>query len=301
MDNILESLIAQEYTIVEKGSKWATTSEHDSLVIDREKQIFFWNSRNIAGDALTWLTKIKGFPFSEARKILANFRSYSETFVYTIKSEREDEDIIVYPKLVEVFWEEGLQNRNYWYNRLLNDDVINRFQLGYHDGWYTIPLFMDGTFRNFQCRRDVPLKSIRPWYRGIGPMLFNSEILKLVDNIIITEGTVDAIYLNQIGFPAISHTTGAGWMHKLWFDRFVRQRDIVYIADNDKAGLLAAKKVAESLSTNRVRILTFDGYSEKYDTIEFFRNAGTLEEFKELLDNARYLEEFGGIYEIRQS
>src|SRR4030067_2414073 len=160
MNSVLESLISKDYTIVgNENSRWAKTEEHDSLVIDREKQIFYWNSKNIVGDAVTYLIRVKGHTFSEARRILSEYKDFTDTYVYTIKGEGELQDVIAYPKLIDIFWEEGLKNRQYWYNRLLNDDTINRFRLGYHDGWYTIPFFMDGTFRNFQCRKDQPIRS----------------------------------------------------------------------------------------------------------------------------------------------
>src|SRR4030066_265346 len=95
--------------------------------------------KSIVGDALAWLIKIKGYTFSEARRILSEYKDFTDTYVYTIKGEGELQDVIAYPKLIDIFWEEGLKNRQYWYNRLLNDDTINRFRLGYHDGWYTIP------------------------------------------------------------------------------------------------------------------------------------------------------------------
>src|SRR3990172_5173735 len=288
--SVLENLISQDFEVLGKdGSRWATTAEHDSLVIDREKGIFYWNSKNVVGDELVWLTRIKGHSFSEAKKILADYKSYSETFVYTIKSDKGEEDIIVFPKLVSIFWEEGLNNREYFYERLLTDDTINRFQLGYHDGFYTIPIFMGGTLRNFQCRKDKPRKLIRPWYRGVGPLIFNADILKLVDRVIITEGIVDAILLNQLGFPAVSHNSGSSWMHSLWYDKFNRMKEIVYIADHDKAGLKAAQQVANSLSIERVKIATFEGYPDKTDTISFFRDyEGDTEEFKNILSKARY-------------
>ncbi len=288
--SILEKLIGQDFKIKNKGEKYATTEEHDSLIIDREKDIFYWNSKNIAGDALIWLTKIKGMSLGEARRYLATFENYYDTIVYTIKG--KNKDIIVYPKLVSIFWENGLTRRDYWYNRMLTDDTINRFQLGYYNGWYVIPFFEDGTFRNFQCRREIPTKIIKSYYKGVGPLLFNSDILKVVEKVYITEGTVDAIFLNQLGFPAISHNSGTNWEHKLWYSKFLRQEEIIYIADNDAPGIKAAKKVANSLGNTRVKIATFDGYPDKCDVISFFRDyEGTLIEFENILNNARYVNE----------
>src|SRR3990172_11748425 len=287
--SVLENLISQDFEVLGKDcSRWATTAEHDSLVIDREKGIFYWNSKNVVGDELVWLTRIKRHSFSEAKKILADYKSYSETFVYTIKSDKGEEDIIVFPKLVSIFWEEGLNNREYFYERLLTDDTINRFQLGYHDGFYTIPIFMDGTFRNFQCRKDKPRKLIRPWYRGIGGLLYNSEILKVVDRVLITEGPVDAILLNQLGFPAMATTNGSTWKHG-WHDKFSRVKEIIVVCDNDIPGIKFGKQIANSLSIERVKIATFEGYPDKTDTISFFRDYdGDMEEFKNILSKARY-------------
>jgi len=147
---------------------------------------------------------------------------------------------------------------------------------------------MDGTFRNFQCRKDKPRKLIRPWYRGIGGLLYNSEILKVVDRVLITEGPVDAILLNQLGFPAMSTTNGSTWKHG-WHDKFSRIREIIVVCDNDIPGIKFGKQIANSLSIERVKIATFEGYPDKTDTISFFRDyEGDTEEFKNILSKARY-------------
>lgn len=290
--SVLEKLIGKDFTLQRRGEKYLTTKEHDSLIIDLEKDIFYWNSKNIAGNAITWLTQIKGMSFSEARKFLSAFENYSDTIVYTIKDKTEEKDIIIYPKLVTIFWENGLTNREYWYNRLLTDNTINRFQLGFYNGWYAIPFFEDGTFKNFQLRREQPNKMIKSYYRGMGPLLFNSDILKIVEKVYITEGVVDAIFLNQIGYPAISHNIGAGWNHKSWYSYFLRQKEIIYIADNDAPGIKAAIKVANSLGKTRVKIATFKSYPDKCDTISFFRDyEGTQVEFESILNDAVYVEE----------
>src|SRR5690606_9422114 len=117
----------------------------------------------------------------------------------------------VLPKLVEVFWHNGKLegNRDYWYHRGFTDQTIDRFQLGWYDGWSTLPIFMDGAFRNFQIRRDIPEKRIKNWYSGVGPLLFNSDILKVSSEVVITEGPTSAIRLVQEGIPCLSHTGGA--------------------------------------------------------------------------------------------
>lgn len=284
----LENLIAKDFNLIgDETSRYVRTEEHMSLVIDREKDIFFWNSRNIVGDALTWLTQIKNHSFSDARNLLQDLPKYSTTVVYTINTEEGKQDVVVYPELVNIFWEKGLgvDQRVYWYNRMLTNTTIDRFKLGYNDGWNTIPIFIDGTFRNFQCRMDDP-KKMRHWYKGVGPLLYNSDLLTVTDYVLITEGTVDAIFLSQLGYPAISHNTGAGWMNN-WHRYFAYQTDIVYIADNDAPGIDAAHKVSRNLGADRVRVVIFEGYPDRYDTIDFFRNGGTKESFDRLLEDAK--------------
>ena len=298
MNGILENIIARDYTLTgSETSKWAKTIEHDSLVIDREKQIFFWNSRQIVGDALVWLTRVKGYSFNEARKVLAEYKDYQGTFVYTIKSQKTEEDIIVYPKLVEIFWEQGKNKREYWYKRLLTDETIDKYKLGYHDSWFTIPVYIEDTFRNFQCRMDEPKKKIRPWYYGVGPLLYNSDLLDFVSDVIVTEGTVDALLLNQMGFPAVSHTMGSNFNDK-WYKYFVQLKKITYIADNDDAGIIAAYKVAEVLDKERVKIVTFDDYGDNFDTVDFFKEGGTVEEFRNLLKTSKKVYELPNYFDF---
>ena len=78
---------------------------------------------------------------------------------------------------------------------MLVDSTIDRYRLGFHDGWYLIPLYEDGLFLNFQKRRDDPNKRINYWYNSSHPVILNAEILEFVDYIYITEGTVDSLYL----------------------------------------------------------------------------------------------------------
>src|SRR3972149_1966367 len=103
--SILKNLIGKDYELVGYG-RWLRCSDDinnpSSLVIDTEKDVFYYNSRGIVGDALTWLTKVKGYSFEQAKQILNGYGDFSESYVVTIKGGR---DIVVLPRLVDVFWE----------------------------------------------------------------------------------------------------------------------------------------------------------------------------------------------------
>ena len=148
---------------------------------------------------------------------------------------------------------------------------------------------MDGEFKNFQCRTDVPEKIIRPWYRGGGTLLFNSNILQLVDYVFITEGPVDCILMNQCGFPCISTTGGSEGFQEKFFPYFIRQKLIYYLPDNDYAGYSGAKKVCKILGEHRVKIIAFQDEKPKFGFKNFILDGHTISEFKTKIDNSKYL------------
>jgi DNA primase len=276
---LLESLIEQDFGYTHTGN-WGKSQEHSSLVVDRQKELWFWNSRDMRGNVKDYLLLIRGYSEAKATEFL---KSKSNTRILELPE--SDEASVPYEKLVEFLWLNGKNNRDYWYRRGLNDNVIDRFKLGFSGEFFTIPIYVNGEFKNFQCRKDIPEKKIRPWYRHSGPLMFNSDILQFVNKVFITEGPVDAILLTQLGYTAVSHTAGAtGWNNE-WFKYFFKQKEIIYIADNDQAGIAGAKRVAKCLGETRVRILRFADKAEKYDTVDFFRDGGTKQEFEQRLSS----------------
>jgi DNA primase len=277
----IADLIAKDFEISQHG-KYMKGVDHDSLVIDTEKNLFYWNSRGISGDAFVWLTKIKGMSEKDAKEFLRlNDRDTLYTFINNIQNKVES---VVYPKLVDAFYEEGVHSpRDYWNSRGITNTTISRFKLGYHDGWSMIPVFMDGLFRNFQMRRDEPKKTIRPYYKGVGRLLFNSDICRIVDTVFITEGPTDCLRLVQEGVPVVSHTGGAGNWDEKWSKYFFTQKQIYYIGDNDVAGRAGALKVAKSLGQDKTKIFTFEGFDEKYDIVDFFRDGGKVDDLMNLI------------------
>jgi DNA primase len=283
---LLEAIISKDQEL-EGSGRWLHGVVNDSLVVDVEKQIFFWNSRDIAGDVYVWLTQIKGMEYAEAKAYLREQGQYYGDFIHTIK---EKEEVVVYPKLVDVFYEEGMFfPRDYWEKRGISTETINRYKLGYHQGWYMIPLFQDGLFRNFQMRQEIPEKKIRSYYNGVGRILFNSDIMKITDKIIIAEGPTDCLRLVQEGVPCVSHNAGSeGWDDK-WFKYFIHQKEIIVCYDNDSAGEAGVKKVAKNLGIYRTKVYTFPGMSKGYDIIDFFRDGGTAKQLLDMFKDSKYI------------
>ena len=283
METLLEKVIGLDFTIAGNGDRWKYTEEHSSLVLDLQEQVWFWNSRDLRGTPIDYLVIVKGMPLKQAKALVKDL-------IYVTGGDLsfpgKKELVVQNEKLVEVFWRNGVTDRDYWYRRGLTDKTIDTYKLGKYDGFWTLPIYMDGKFMNFQCRTDVPEKKIRPWYRGVGPLLFNSSILPFVSSVFITEGPVDSIILNQHGFPAISHTGGSSGWNDAWFPYFKRQKEIFYVADNDLAGYSGAKKVAKSLGEYRVKVVAFIDHPLRYDTVNFFLDGGTSDKFRELVSKA---------------
>lgn len=287
---ILERLIDEDFGLdTKENSRWGKSQKHSSLVLDKEKGVFFWNSQEIVGDALIYLTKVRGMSFADAKSYLKSQDGYESTFVYTVKANNQ-QDIVVFPELVDVFHDLGRTRREYWYKRGINDNTIDRYQLGWYNGYNTIPIFVDGTFRNFQLRQDVPEKRIKGYYRGVGPLIYNSDVLRVTDKVFVSEGLTDCLRLNQEGIPAVSHNTGAGGWVNSWFKYFINQKEVYVIFDNDTAGREGSEKVAKCLGLYRTKIYTFAGEEQSYDVVKFFKDGGTKQELLDLVfGESKYL------------
>ena len=297
MENLLQTFIEEDYGYERGGGIWGRSSEHDSLVLNEDTQFWFWNSRGIKGNAVDYLMLVRNM----SRKSALDYVNSKNGFA--TDSSKIAEASPPYGKLVDLMWEGGKSKREYWYSRCLEDATIDRYRLGHFDGWNLVPMFEDGIFKNFQCRREIPDKRIKQWYRHTEPILFNSEILPFLKTVYMTEGTVDAILLNQLGFPAVSQNGTNIWMNE-WFGRFSNITTIYYIEDTDKAGRAASRLISKSLGSSRVKIVSYEGREDKFDTVDFFRAGNTKDDFKELIQsNSKFLfemeEERGKFYKKR--
>jgi hypothetical protein len=295
MNGVLQALIEEDFGYRKEGKNWGRAETHSSLVVNEEAQKWFWNSENKGGDALAYLVLVRNMDRKSAKELLG---IREKLFTGTVNLSEELPAYRPFEKLVDLLWNLGKGNREYWYHRKLTDKTVDRYRLGFYDGWNLIPLYRGSEFVNFQCRRDEPAKRIKMWYRipDWKPVLVNSEILNFVDKVFVTEGPVDAILLNQEGIPAVSHTGGAGYWSADWYSLFHRVNTVYYICDNDDAGRAAGRRVAKSLGENKVLLYQFNNCKEKYDTGDFFKDGGTANEFKDMVaTGSKYLCELGGL------
>jgi len=273
----LETVIGQDFTIIGTG-RYLRTAEHDSLVIDKQKQLFYWNSRNIYGNIKDWFTKVKGCDNFVLTSTLNSVK------VQTTKKYNKKID----ESLLESFYSFGKSNRDYWLTyRGYNHSTIDLFKLGYTGEWYVIPIILDGKLQNFQCRKRG---AVRMWY-SIGDVHpFNFDSLPVTNTVFLTEGPPDAIMLEQNGLTAVSQTGGAGQItiYEKNFYRFYDKKQIYITYDNDKAGNYGSKRLAKVFGS-KAKIYNFWDYSNGFDVSDYFNSGKTAEQLLvEIYDKGRY-------------
>jgi len=265
----IDAIIKEHLRLKESGVRYLRGVEHDSLVVDLKTNRFYWNSISISGDALTWLTKIVGLSYSEA---LGELQKHSG-LPFTNIIENLYKPSPIYPPLMRSFYELGRHYREYWYRRGFTDASIDHFKLGYTGKAFVIPIVVNNTLVDFQCRiGEGANKRVWKWSKGSLPHPFNATGKK-GSYIFMAEGPPDAIILHQLGLPVISQDCGPNW-RAVWNKHIIGYNQVYIIYDNDEAGMIGAKRTARKL-LNRGYILCWpDYFDSKFDINKAYLTLG---------------------------
>jgi twinkle protein len=133
-------------------------------------------------------------------------------------------------------------------------ETVQKFKLGFKDGWITIPHFKDGLCLNIKSRLIKPTGD-KKYFReeGCPSILFNLDNAKnFQGSVILTEGEFDAIAFDQMGFPnVVAVTNGAGSFADEWVDDLESFTQIYLSFDLDEAGQQGVEKAADRLGRYR--------------------------------------------------
>jgi len=224
--NIAEA-VNTKYTVIGTG-RYLRTLEHDSLVIDTERNTFYWNSFGYGGDVYTFLTKVLGI-----KHLAATFMATPATDFSPPEDEELKQDLHL------TFWNFGKAKRDFWYKRGFTDTEIDLYKLGYFAGVYTLPFVMNGYLNAIILRgKDKFISEIN----GSRKSLFGYDELK-TKNILLVESPLDVPLLRRFGYEAISYTYGANAWDKSWNALFY-DYNVTIIPDNDSAGKNILKKIS---------------------------------------------------------
>lgn len=256
----IDKLIGETFRLRGNG-RYRKGIEHDSLVVDLEKNMFYWNSIGIRGNALDWLTNIQGLSYRDALGELQRLSGLPFTNIL----DKIDEPTPLYPRLLHTFYNLGQYYKEYWYKRGYTDKTIEYFNLGYTGKSYVIPIIVDGKLMNFICRiGGEGNKRIWNWSTGRPTYPYN------VDNhtskyVFLTEGPTDVLAMYQIGLPAISRTGGLSSWKKEWNKHIIKFNSVYVLYDNDEAGFIGSGRVVSKF-LNRGSVLYWPkGFPDKYD------------------------------------
>lgn len=175
--------------------------------------------------------------------------------------------------------------------RGLERKTIVDWELGFDGQRYMIPVRdADGELvnvRRYKMNGSVGDKMLNLPGHGAAA-IFRPDILRDNEDIVITEGEMDCILLNQTGIPAITHTAGAATFRSQWAQLFVDKN--VWIAyDVDDAGRKGAKKVESLLQAfaANVFIIELPLLSKGADVTDYIHLEGhDRREFHELMGQA---------------
>ena len=158
--------------------------------------------------------------------------------------------------------------------------------------WLTIPHYENGRLVNIKSRSVPPADKAFRREKDCRSILFNVDAIEShKDEIIITEGEIDAVTLWDQGFKnVIGVTTGAGSFDPAWIDQLQTVKKIILCYDPDEAGQKGAREAARRLGYNRCfNVPLPDGQ----DVNEYFKVGHDIFEFKILVINARQFDVAG--------
>lgn len=265
----IDKVIERDMRLHRSGHRYLRGIDHDSLVVDLERNLFFWNSIGIQGDALKWLTDIKGLSYREALSQLQKYSGLPFTRILDIL----EKPVPIYPKLLKTFFRLGKQYREYWYDRGFTDATLDFFQVGHTGKFHVVPIIVDGILENFQCRKIGVEKKLWRWSSNRPPYPFNTgnQSSKYV---FMAEGLPDTMLLHQLGYPAICSDSGPQSWKKEW-NRHIVQFDTIYlIFDNDEAGIRGARRTSKRLLHKAYMLLWPYSFPKKYDLNKAFLDLG---------------------------
>ena len=148
------------------------------------------------------------------------------------------------------------ETAQYLLSRGISKEVAQMFQLGYvatgeMAGRLSIPYLTPAGVVQIKYRRMVDDESPKYLYEaGGGLFLFNAQALMRASDIaVITEGELDAVCVQAYcGIPAVAYPGADTWKRQQhWRLCFEGIQEVIVVADGDKVGREAARRVAESI------------------------------------------------------
>ena len=157
------------------------------------------------------------------------------------------------------------------------------------------PLFFDAVLIPYFERNRVTALRAKNYATGgilqakdTSLRLFGVNNIRGHSEVFLCEGELDAIYLQQEGFPACA-APGAGVFQEDWVTYFTNAKRVYVVYDSDDAGFKGGHRTAQMIGKKaRILELPVPNGQESTDITEYFlRDVHTKKEFTELVDATR--------------
>lgn len=274
----IEEVIGRTIPLVPKGHSdrymVPESGEPSSMVVDTLYGWFFWHARGLRGNKYDWLRLVEGMSDADIKAMNIGGDVIQER-------PREQQTRPLDPILVERFSVQLMRNRDaikYLCDRGITRRAAEHFRLGYcswYRGCIAIPHFFADSLVGVKLRIIDGAENRR--YRAIPGSNFGIYNYGSGHRVIV-EGEFKAIWLWQIGVDAMALPAGQlsatieeqlGWL----------SGPLLYVRDNDSAGLASAVKLSKLLGD---KLQTISTPSEK-SVDDYLREFGVTQWVKETL------------------
>ena len=246
---------------------------HLSCSINLDKGVWICFAGCGQGSLKTFIWKLSGKPFDEIDEELKN-KTWELDFSFSegINLEEESTEVLDYGQdLLDV-------PSNHWiYKRGFTSDIVNKWKCKvntYND--FVIPVEdSDGNTLGWLTRR---LQAIPKYLYSKGfkksKALFGMKYLENVDTLFVVEGALDAMWLDQHGYPSVGILGAVISQAQIDLIRSLRPTEVVLCLDNDEAGKKGIEKATIDM-VNKFMLSYIDIPKEKKDLQEI-KNSETL-------------------------
>lgn len=227
-----------------------------SFSIDRKNNIFTCFGCGETGDAIAFVTKLKGIEPLEAAKLLAEiFRiDVDEPKPRTKPAPKQKPPPAPKPKTEITEYIKSCiadaDKTDYFARRGLTADTVKKYCLGYDAKRNAVVLPYSSKLNYYQTRAIADKSFFKPKTEDAGPEpLFNRDALwNSKQPVFVVESPICALSIMQCGAPAVS-LCGVGGANKLIKECKVKKpaATLVLCLDNDEPGRKAARELANEL------------------------------------------------------
>ena len=245
--------------------------QHQSFAVSAEGLYLCYSAAcGARGNLYSFLTKVGGYAPGEAFKLADVAPLMGSSSGGTVKLDippfarrRRQREPTSLERLDE--WEILAYARycpRYMRDRGFERATLRHFQIGFdpETAQVVIPVRgPEGRLAGLLRRATIP--GSFPKYKievpaGRGSLVYNYDkvVAQHYDNVVVVEGTIDAMWVHQAGIPNVvallgsTITRGQACLLKRAFDRFI------LLLDNDEAGTAGTRKVVAKLGSRKVRV-----------------------------------------------